>query len=136
MRLIKLALFLLFPVVAFADTDPECLNHLGGAFAGVECYNGLAVALQEENDSLAKQILKKIPRTSGDALLLRTYIRSVNNNKKFCDLQKNSYADWKIERPSINPRYYDYDVVYFECIYDQKLEQNRFFKKILENLSH
>lgn len=55
-------------------------------------------------------------------------------SETFCRLQKNAYAKWHIEKQVKGPRYYDYDVVYFECIYNKKQEENRFLTQLLEYL--
>lgn len=131
-RVIPFAL-ILFSVLAHAEMDPECLKHLGGAFAGVECYNGLANDLRTENIRLFKEIIATVPKNSKSKALLSSYMKNEVNSHKFCNLLKESYANWQIDSPSKPPRYHDYDVVYFECVYSKVLEQNRFLNKIYEN---
>lgn len=126
---------ILFPVVAHAQPDPECLKHLGGAFSGVECYNGLANDLRLENRLLSKKIAATIPKNSKSKSLLTSYMKNEVSSYKFCNLTKGAYAGWQIDSQSTPPRYRDYDVVYFECVYSKVLEQNRFLKKMYEDAS-
>lgn len=57
-----LALTTLLPIVTFAATDKDCLNHLGGAFGDVECYNGLSNDLRARNQDLYVQVTATIPK--------------------------------------------------------------------------
>lgn len=127
--------FVMFSAAAQAETDPECLQHLGGAFSGVECYNGLTNDLRVENKRLSKEIAESIPKSSNSKGLLGSYMKNEINSEKFCNLEKESYAGWQIDHPLKAPRYHDYDVVYFECVYSRALEQNRFLKKIHKNIN-
>ena len=126
---------LLGPKVVLSNTAPECLEHLGGAYSSVECYNGLTNDLKKEKISLLKSINQHIPKGNKNRKLLREYILSKSFERRFCTIQKESYANWQIETSSANPRYFDYDVVYFECIYSQELEINRFLKNVVKNIS-
>ena len=132
---IIISLFFCVPVIASATTDPECLKHLGGAFAGVECYNGLSNDIAAENKILMDKIAATIPKRNKNKDLLWQYERHQMDSKKYCQLSRNSYTGWVTEKHSINPRYYDYDVVYYECIYDILQAQNKFLKNILKNSS-
>lgn len=128
-------LVFLMPLICVAATDPECLKHLGGAFAGVECYNGLSNDMAEENKVLLSKISSTIPHGNKNKILLKKYEQYRVESKKYCVLSRDSYMGWVSEKKSVNPRYYDYDVVYHECIYDQLVEQNKFLKKIFWNTS-
>jgi hypothetical protein len=136
MQLIRPLIVLLFPVFAYANqqTDPDRINHLGGAFAGVECYNSLAIDMASKNKAIEKQVLSKIPRGNSDRTIFKRYIKTARQGESFCRLQKTAYAKWRIEKQNKGPRYYDYDVVYFECIYNKKQEENRFLTQLLEYL--
>lgn len=138
MRTISLILLIIFSQITLADTntDPDCINHLGGAFGGVECYNGLSKELELKNKSIAKKILQKVPKNNSNRGLLKKYTQSVRNIEVFCNIQKNAYANWKTEKPTKNPRYFDYDVVYFECVYNRRQEENKFLTKIEEYLEN
>ena len=114
--------------------DPDCINHLGGAFAGVECYNSLAIDMESKNKAMEKQVLSKIPKGNSDRFIFKKYIKAARQSESFCSLQKHAYAKWQIEKQIKGPRYYDYDVVHFECIYNKKQEENRFLTKLLEYL--
>ncbi|MBS1140762.1 MAG: hypothetical protein H6R13_2215 [Proteobacteria bacterium] len=115
---------------SFAETDPECIKHLGGAFSGVECYNGLSTDLEIKNRQLVQKLLVAIPKNHSDRSLLKKYETTAKASERFCSLSKNIYAKWQLEANSKNPRYFDYDVVYYECIYNQKLEQNNFLNSL------
>ena len=137
MQVIKAVICLIFclPAVAYATTDAECLKHLGGAFAGVECYNGLSNDIAAENKMLLNKIYAIIPRGNKNIALLREYEYQFAKDKKYCQLSRDSLTGWLSEKHTINPRYYDYDVAYYECIYDLMKSQNKFIKNILSNAS-
>lgn len=136
MQLIKSLVVLFFPVFVHANqqVDPDCINHLGGAFAGVECYNSLAIDMASKNKAIEKQVQLKIPKRNRDRIIFNSYIKSARQSESFCSLQKNAYAKWQIEKQTKGPQYYDYDVVYFECIYNKKQEENRFLTELLNYL--
>lgn len=136
MQLIRSLIVLLFPVLAHAnqEIDRDCINHLGGAFAGVECYNSLAIDMESKNKAIEKQVLAKIPGGSSDRIIFKQYIKAARHSESFCRLHKHAYAKWQIEKQIKGPRYYDYDVVYFECIYNKKHQENRFLTQLLEYL--
>lgn len=138
-RLVKhllLSVFLLYSATCSAENiDPSCLNHLGGAFAGIECYNGLTNNLREENKQLFSEILSAIPPGNNSRVIFRRYMKNEAHSEAFCALPKDAYLKWKPIYRSNLPRYHDFDVVYYECIYSRISEQNRFLKKLKENLS-
>lgn len=137
MQLIRSLILLCFPVLAHANqqVDQDCINHLGGAFAGVECYNSLAIDMALKNKAIEKEILSKIPRKNTDRAILKKYILAARQSESFCHLQKNAYAKWNFEIKTNGPRYYDYDVVYFECVYNKKQEENRFLSQMLDYIN-
>ena len=137
MRIIKgmVVLFLFVSAIARAETDADCLKHLGGALSGVECYSGLSTDLSIENNSLLMAIDKTIPIKDGNRNLLRQYMKQQDRLRKYCLLSKNALNQWDAEQREVNPRYHDYDVVYAECIYDLLKQQNAFLKKVLESTS-
>lgn len=137
MRRISLLFLLFFAVSAQADQkmDSNCLNHLGGAFMGVECYNSLSADMELKNKSLEKEIISKIPARSSDRAVFKKNILAARESESFCRLQKNAYANWKVEKKVNGARYYDYDVVYFECVYDKKIENNKFLTQLLEYIN-
>ena len=137
MQVTKIVMSLIFclPAITSASTDPECLKHLGGAFSGVECYNGLSNDIAAENKILASKLLASIPKGNKNKTLLRQYENHQAEAKKYCELSRNSYTEWVSEKHSTNPRYYDYDVVYYECVYDILQAQNKFLKNLLSNAS-
>jgi len=137
MQLIKSLIVLFFPMLAYANQqiDPDCINHLGGAFAGVECYNSLVVDMAQKNKAIENEILSKIPRQNIDRAILKQYITATRKGESFCRLQKNAYAKWRIEKQTKGPQYYDYDVVYFECLYNKKREENAFLSQLLDYIN-
>lgn len=133
MRAISLIFITAFPPIVFANekTDPDCLNHLGGAFSSIECYNGLSKELDSINKSIAKRLLEKTP-TANDKKLLKKYMAFARKGEEFCTIQKSAHANWDFDKMETNPRYHDYDVVYFECVYNKKKEQNKFLTQTLD----
>lgn len=115
-----------------AETNPDCLNHLGGASFGVSCFNGLAMDLDYKSDQISKKILSFIPKKNPDRSVFLNYLSNEKEMRKFCSLQKNTYANWVFERGGEKSRYYDYDVVYYECLYNQAKEKNRFLQQLYE----
>ena len=123
------------PATSMAATDPDCLNHLGGAFSGVECYNGLSNDIAEENKILTNKIIFTIPKDNKNKIILIKYNLHKTKSKQYCSLSRDSYTSWVSEKHPTNPRYYDFDVVYHECIYNALLEQHKFLRTILKNSS-
>lgn len=130
-----IGLILLFPLTSHAVTDAECLKHLGGAFAAVECYNGLSKDIAAENNILINKIAATIPKGNINKVILKRYVYQKAESKKYCQLSRDSLTEWVSEKQTINPRYYDYDVAYYECIFNILGEQNTFLKNILKNVS-
>ncbi|MQR00968.1 hypothetical protein [Glaciimonas soli] len=116
-----------------ATTNPECLNHLGGAFADVECYNGLSNDLIEENKILINKISSTIPAENPNKNLLKQYAHQQKESKKYCQLSRDSLNAWVTEKPASNPRYFYYDAAYYQCVYDNNKYSNGFLKEILKN---
>lgn len=137
MRATKVITCIIFfaPLISIAETDPECIKHLGGAFAGVECYNGLSNDITAENKILIEKINSIIPKNNKNKTLLKKYVHYQIESKNYCALSRDSYTGWVSEKRVANPRYHDYDVIYHECIYEILINQNKFLKKILNNSS-
>jgi hypothetical protein len=74
----------------FASTDKDCLNHLGGAFANVECFNGLSLDLIKENEVISNKIISTIPKNNKNYNLFRQYIRAQKDSKKYCELSRDA----------------------------------------------
>ena len=134
--------FLIFSVLiasgsCFASTDPDCVNHLGGAFYGVECFGGLSNDLKFDNIKLKKKIFSSIPNKNKNKIIFNEYILNQEKNQKYCELQRQSMNNW-IQQPktvNLNPRYYDYDVAYYECKYNLIKQENDFLKNIVSNIN-
>lgn len=137
MRVVKLAIWsmLLMPGIGRATVDPECLRHLGGAFADVECYNSLSNSIEIENKRLAREITVTIPTGSRNKGLLISYLQNQMKSRRYCELSRDSLAEWVTVKRVQNPRYFYYDVAYYQCVYDNLAHQNRFLKQLLENAS-
>lgn len=137
MRVIKIFMLsvLFISPYSSAETDPECLAHLGGAFSGVECYNGLSNALKIENKSIIEKIAQTIPAGNKNMKLLKQYEQSQLASEKFCLLNRESLARWKSEKLLNAPQYFYYDVAYYECLYSNLQYQNKFLKNLLSNTS-
>ena len=116
-----------------AATDPECLKHLGGAFGDVECFNGLSNDLKQENRKLAESVASTMPKGSRNKDLLKAYLQNQIKLRDFCELSRESMTDWVHEAPTVNPRYHDYDVAYYECVYGLLDQENKFLKSLLKN---
>ena len=71
---------------AAAETDPACIQHLGGAFYGVECYNGLANDLRKSNSELKTRLLKIIPRNNRNVRRLDRYLQNMDEAMKACEI--------------------------------------------------
>lgn len=135
MRAIKVAICIALSIPGFcqAATDPECLKHLGGAFGDVECFNGLSNDLKQENSILADKVASTIPKGNRNKDLLNKYRRNQVESRKFCQLGRESLTNWAPEKKTVNPRYHDYDVAYYECVYDLLEQENKFLKSLLKN---
>lgn len=116
-----------------AATNPECLNHLGGAFAGVECFNGLANDLKQQNKKLAEEVAASIPNSNRNKGRLKDYLRNQLAARNSCELSRESMTKWVREPAVINPRYHDYDVAYYECVYVLLEAENKFLQNLLKN---
>ena len=123
------------PALAKAATDVECLKHMGGAFADVQCYVGLSNDLAGDNKILIDKIVKTMPKGNKNRNLLRQYEREQEGLRKYCQLSRDSSTEWVSEKHPINPMYYQPDVIYYECVFDSLEHQNKFLKKILSNAS-
>ena len=135
MRLIKFAACIVMSMssLCHAATDPECLKHLGGAFGDVECFNGLSNDLKQENSKLAESVASTMPKESKNRNLLKAYLQNQVKARDFCELSRESMTDWVREAESVNPRYHDYDVAYYQCVYSLLEQENRFLKSLLKN---
>jgi hypothetical protein len=130
MRNIFLALWSIFllPGMCLAAVDPECLKHLGGAFADVECFKGLSNALQVENKKVLRQVRATIPPGNRNDGLLNRYAQEQLNAKKYCELSRYSLTEWVAEQNEPGARYAYVDAAYYECIYENLAHQHRFLK--------
>ena len=129
-----LSLLFFFPTISIAATDAECLKHLGGAYFGIECYSGLSKGIAAENTILKSKIYESIPKGNEDKILLNQYEYHQAVSKKYCQLTSDSMNNWKRPERTANPQAYDYDVVYYECVNDILVSENKFLKGLLENL--
>lgn len=127
------ALALVLPAAAAAATDPECLKHLGGAFAGVECFNGLANELKAKNAQSVQKLQRAIPARSADRRRLLDYLERYRQLARDCDLARESMDDWKAVKPEGGARYRDADVLYYQCLYDLQSAQDVFLTRLLDN---
>ncbi len=116
-----------------ASMDPECLKHLGGAFGDVECFNGLSNDLGQENRKLAEDVALTIPNGNRNKGILKEYLRNQVKSRNFCELSRESMTNWAREAVTVNPRYHDYDVAYYECVYLLLEQENKFLKSLLKN---
>lgn len=135
MRAMKIAAFVAMCLssLCHAATDPECLKHLGGAFGDVECFNGLSNGLRLDNKKLADQVASAIPAGNRNKDILKEYLRSRVKSRNFCELSRASMTSWVHEAATVNPRYHDYDVAYYECLYVLLDQENKFLKALLKN---
>jgi hypothetical protein len=135
MRAIKIVSFvaMFFSNLSYAATDPECLKHLGGAFGDVECFNSLSNDLKQENTKIAKNVASTIPNGNRNKGILKEYLRSQVKSQNFCELGRASMTNWVREPTTTNPRYRDYDVAYYECVYSLLEQENKFLKALFKN---
>ena len=118
-----------------ASTDPECLKHLGGAFGDVECFNRLSNDLKQENKKLAESIASSIPNGNSNKALFKTYLRNQASAQSFCELSRQAMTNWVREAKTANPRYHDYDVAYYECVYVLLEQENKFLKSLSKSVN-
>lgn len=137
MRATKIAACALLSMssLCHASTDRECLKHLGGAFGDVECFNGLSNDLKKENVALAENLVSTIPKANRNKTLLKQYLQYQVNSQKFCELSRASMTGWVREAATMNPRYHDYDVAYYECVYSLLEQENKFLKSLIKNVN-
>ena len=135
MRAIKIAACTVMSIsgLCYASTDPACLKHLGGAFGDVECFNGLSNDLKQENKKLAESVAATIPKQNRNRILLAQYLKNQVNARNFCELSRASMTSWVREPVTVNPRYHDYDVAYYECAYGLLEQENKFLKSLIKN---
>lgn len=119
------------PCAVVSATDSDCLNHLGGAFADVECYNSLSNDLAAQNKHLITQLKKVIPRHNKNLKLLSQYEHAQIAQNQFCQLSRDSLTEWVPQPHGTTPRYFYYDVAYYQCVHQNALNQNLFLKKLL-----
>jgi hypothetical protein len=137
MRATKIAACFVMSISSFchASTDPECLKHSGGAFGNVECFNGLSNDLKQENKKLAEDVDSTIQNGNRNKGLLKEYLRNQVKSRKFCELSRESMTNWTREAVTVNPRYHDYDVAYYECVYVLLAQENKLLKSLLKNVN-
>lgn len=137
MRTIKIAACVAMSIssLCHASTDPECLKHLGGAFGDVECFNGLSNDLKKENKTLAQNVASTIPKGNRNKILFDQYRKNQVNSQNFCELSRASMTNWVREAKTVNPRYHDYDVAYYECVYGLLEQENKFLKRLIKNIN-
>lgn len=137
MRIIKVATCILISVssVCHASTDPRCLKHMGGAFGDVECFNGLSNDLREENRKLREDVASTIPNGNRNKGLLDAYVGNQVKSRNYCELSRESMTNWIPEGVTVNPRYHDYDVAYYECIHTLLEQENTFLRGLLKNIN-
>lgn len=133
MRRLLAVLTIVFPVAASAATDPQCIKHLGGAFAGVECFNGLTNDLKAKNADAVAKLRRAIPAGSPNARRLADYLDRYRQLVGDCELAREAMDGWKAVKPDGGARYRDADVPYYECIYDLQAAQDVFLTRLLEN---
>lgn len=136
MRLAEIAkwIFLFYPGMVSAAVDPRCLQHLGGAFADVECYNSLSNNLEAENKRLIRDLAATIPMGNSNHFLLTKYQKNAAEYRKYCELSRDSLTEWITEKSEGNPRYFYYDVAYYQCVYEDLVFRNRFLKQLGDNI--
>jgi hypothetical protein len=136
MQAIKIAACIAMSIsnTCFAATDPECLKHLGGAFGDVECFNGLSAELTKENVKLGSDVASTIPNGNRNRSLLKAYLRNQVQSRNYCELSRNAITNWRREAVPVHPRYHDYDVAYYECVYMLLVQENRFLKNLYKGI--
>lgn len=134
---------LLFPLILVAATsnaatDPACLQHPGGAFADVECYNGLSNELSAQNQILTAQILATMPKKNPNRALLLQIERQQAGVRATCELSRAALQGWVAPERSSPPsgaRYLYFDVAYYRCVYLDLKARHEFLKELLESAS-
>ncbi len=121
------------PAAASAATDAECLKHLGGAFAGVECFNGLANDLKSKNAEAVLKLQRAIPAGNPNRRRLADVLERYRQLARDCDLARESMDDWTPVKPEGGARYRDADVVYYQCVYDLQAAQDILLTRLIGN---
>lgn len=133
MRVTDLALMFFASVatmnMAHAKTNPACLDHLGGSASDMLCYRGLTNDIVADNQATYQTLHKSIPAGNPNVKLLDDYMASENEASRFCMLDKQAGTGWKA---SATPNFAnEWDVVYAQCVYEQRLAQNRRLHSLL-----
>jgi hypothetical protein len=122
---VAMLMFFAFGGVARADTDAECLKHLGGGYSDTECYAGLRSKIVDENKRLYKRIRATMSPGSEYTKLLDAYMKEQDDAISFCKLQRDAY-DWAPNSDgSLNPAMYE------QCVFELRKEQNKFRTDLL-----
>ncbi len=134
MRAIKVVLLalVLIPASAFASDDAECLNHLGGAMADIDCYHTIALTLKKANKENFSSLLKTMPKGNKNIMLLQSFMQHVTKGEKFCELSRQAPNKWVVfdGNNGLSEHSY-YDGIYYRCIYDQVKSQNTYLNMLL-----
>lgn len=116
-----------------AETDPECIHHLGGAFADVECFNGLANDLKKQNIKLAAQVEQTMPRGNPNRRRLEQYLAGYQRIAANCAIAREAMDGWHYVPNIGGARYHSSDTLYYQCLYDLQKAQNTFLSDLLAN---
>lgn len=122
-----LVLVVLLNGSAYAASSAECLDHLGGGYGDVGCYDGLAADLVRENDVLYKSIRKSMPPDNPEAKLIDEYMVAQRQAIKFCLLQRDAGSKW-VKSPDGTL----YPALYAGCVYTLRKAQNTFLQDLFE----
>jgi hypothetical protein len=90
---------------------------------GYDPTASLSNDLKQENRKLAENLASTIPEGNRNKSLLKQYQKNQVNSQNFC------------EAVTVNPRYHDYDVAYYECVYGLLEQENKFLKSLIRNVN-
>lgn len=112
---------------ASAQSDIDCLKHLGGGYGDTLCYGQLSADLVKRNHDIYAKLRVKIPKGNPHAKLLDAYMVAQDNALKFCELQRDAGAGWEK-----SPDGSMYPALYAGCVYAVRKAQNSFLADLLK----
>jgi hypothetical protein len=112
-----------------AETNPDCLSHLGGGASDIACYDELAGQLQKENIETYRRLKNIIPQNKNQRLLSQ-YMLYQDQGLKFCVLKRDAENHWDFKADEKMSEHHYYDVIKYECIYDLRLRQRNFLANL------
>ncbi|SDR51178.1 hypothetical protein SAMN05443245_6854 [Paraburkholderia fungorum] len=112
---------------ASAQSNADCLKHLGGGYGDTLCYGQLSSDLVKKNKEIYTTLRAGIPKGNPHATLLHAYMVAQDKALKFCELQRDAGAGW-----GKSPDGSMYPALYAGCVYQVRKSQNSFLSDLLK----